>query len=166
MLTLWLRLNTQMYFVLADVRTCCSNDIFTSLTSSLTFARKSSFFSGAAMITTPRSKNLHGLILSNACLCVWAEVVPQLLLRGKMWRLMCYKPPHCRHQNRERTDNTEKCHLILSLGEQVFKRGGCSLREIYGRLWCNKMILYPGHFLSIWLMIPFIHIYLSKILCS
>lgn len=86
---------------------------------SLTFARQSSSFSGAATITAVSSKNLQGLIPSNSCLCGWAEVVPPLLLCGKMWCVICNKPLHCHHQSSENADNDETFYLILSSGEQV-----------------------------------------------
>lgn len=85
----------------------------------LTFARQSSSFSGAATITAVSSKNLQGLIPSNSCLCGWAEVVPLLLLCGKMWYVICNKPVHCHHQSSENADNDETFYLILSSGEQV-----------------------------------------------
>lgn len=86
---------------------------------SLAFARQSSSFSGAATITAVSSKNLQGLIPSNSCLCGWAEVVPPLLLCGKMWCVICNKPLHCHHQSSENADNDETFYLILSSGEQV-----------------------------------------------
>lgn len=123
-----------------------------------TFARQSSSFSGAATITAVSSKNLQGLIPSNSCLCGWAEVVPPLLLCGKMWCVICNKHLHCHHQSSDNADKDETFYLILSWGEQVSIQRGFTwrveyiYRRTYSRLWSNKGILYRGHFISIWLI--------------